>query len=1069
MSEASAPKEAQPSAKEAPKLRKRVGPKEVKGFYYHAAEYQRQKQKERKTAHRILRGVVEPFAIHIRAARLKMAARKYGGGGSAVLDSQFVRQSLDGFRGSKLTDAIKKEFKIKAQLHKVVGKYEVNREDEEKIRQAVEEMFGRQGDMSAEELQALEKRSGLSAGDVKDLKTIATENKGAYQTVDQFKGKLMTDAIYGGLSKDQQVQARKLFHATWTNTLLTGANYIKSAALVAFLASNPVGWGVTAAYTLGSAGLSAAVRGTRLWKEGQTHFISKARGIDVAHKVRGIERLLGVDWDEDPAKRGRQMARAIGAGALLALGARFAPAILEHLNEGVHAVGTDVHNLLDHAGPPKTGMTAGTNEVTKFEPGIPAGDVHEHLNDLKSATTVRFLPDTQHHDWQQLHTIVGHQKLPNGQTVNEIKLSYNGIDDHVPHDQHYIDLMLNNKAAGEHVFIHNDAVLAVNGPDSEKLVEVFKVVNGHVTHAGWMQSGNLATQMGLTQHSIDNFAKITDYANEHWHGTQQASDLQRILFERYGERPVTDGFKTDTNGLYAMRIGGGHFDSKGNFLVGASNHYYDHSLANNSVIDHYAVKAPILPEEAPEFHSAIAGPLQTFDNGEDWLIERFHNSIFSDSFIRHVDEVTDFGLHRLDDDVFAVQERPWLAPLVLTPYAALGYAGYLYGKSRLDKKLTLPRAGFNTAAETALFLANPGLAATALGGYLLARLKGRKKKEEKTAHAKSETNPETGPSGGTSPSDAGNAASSAVPAAAATAATTPVASTIAGSDEEDEVIPAPTLPEAGVEAVNETTPTESLPVTAPIDEAGHLAPPAPVDNPAEETVPVAEEPQPQVPGEVAVPEPAEQETVEAVIPSGSEAELSPQGQAADTVEPSAAADTTSQDTATTVPVETDDVDAATLKDTPAGEDLEKLASKQGVQPSDAPNHGEEFKHLLRNLGAEAILTGLFAPIATRWFGVSEENFKKRVPEFLHTVSKLDGVGPLMMFVNNFKKLQANPEELQSFVSKFSANVGKKVREGASRAEIISAAKTTLKEAGLIAEETAAEAEPVAEAAVALLV
>src|SRR5690242_4471724 len=121
MSEASAPESAISSkAKEAPKkLQKRVGPKEVKGFYYHAAEYQRQKQKERNVPHRIFRGIIEPFAIHIRAARLKHAAKKYGGEGSAVLDTQFVKQTLDKFWGKSLTEATKQQFKTKAQLHKV--------------------------------------------------------------------------------------------------------------------------------------------------------------------------------------------------------------------------------------------------------------------------------------------------------------------------------------------------------------------------------------------------------------------------------------------------------------------------------------------------------------------------------------------------------------------------------------------------------------------------------------------------------------------------------------------------------------------------------------------------------------------------------------------------------------------------------------------------------------------------------------------------------------------------------------------------------------------------------------
>src|SRR6185369_17710943 len=103
--EVSIPQKAQEAKKP---LKKRVGKKEVKGFYYHAAEYQRARQKERKGVVRIMSGIAEPFMIHIRASRLRIEAAHQGGWtkGSTVLDNETTKKLLEG----KMSDGEKAVF-----------------------------------------------------------------------------------------------------------------------------------------------------------------------------------------------------------------------------------------------------------------------------------------------------------------------------------------------------------------------------------------------------------------------------------------------------------------------------------------------------------------------------------------------------------------------------------------------------------------------------------------------------------------------------------------------------------------------------------------------------------------------------------------------------------------------------------------------------------------------------------------------------------------------------------------------------------------------------------------------
>lgn len=824
-----------PKAPEAKRLqKKRVHKREVKGFYYHAAEYQRQKQNERKNiVNKMFHGLMAPFSVHVQAWRLRHFANKYGGRMQGwVLDNDIAQKALD----KNFTEKDIREFKAKTQLHTVFEKYEITKADEAMAKSVLQNIFDKKGTLSKEDIQNLQQESGLDEADIMRLATTAKENAGnGYLTVEEMKGKFADDALFGGLTEDQKKLATKICLSSWASTVLAAGKY----GVVAAMGVNPLFLGGLVTSALVSGGLSTGLRVTSLLKEGQTYGVNKLRGIEQQKHTGWMSRAMGVDWDKD--YKWLQIARAAAVGAGIGLIFKFHPQILDGLGDFVH------HGIPDHIPHVAPLPVPVHHELGKnaLEGGIGQKIFHEHLSGYEQSVRQVYLPDTQHHDWQQLHTFVQHQKLPDGHTVNELKLSYNGVDDGIAHGKHYIDLMMPN---GKQVFVQNDAVLAVNGPDADKLIKVFGLVNEH-GHQSFQQIGevhsiNLAHQLGLNQGRIDNFAKLTQEAHGHlWHGTQDASDLQTILHDRGLYNNGNNG-----NYLYGVRIGGGYYDSAHHvFRIGASNHYYDHHLLTDKLAKEYHGSQLNLPEAKPEFHSAIAGPLQWFDDVEDRVLAFFDGRVFSNSFTQHLDQLSDFGLRNTDYDASAIPrlwaERPWYIGGVLLPYVGAGYAGYLYGKNRVGKKLTLPRAGLNTALEGAMFTLLPGTAVTATLFYWIAKIRNKKKREKAPVPTNTETNPETRPANSGGPSDTGGGAiaPTAVPSTTSAqstnpaAPTEPVESTVAG--DEAGLPPAPPPPPPATEP----TP-ENLPATAAGEEEAPLAPPAPPANEEalQATVPVGQ-------------------------------------------------------------------------------------------------------------------------------------------------------------------------------------------------------------------------------------
>ncbi|HYK08525.1 MAG TPA: hypothetical protein VEW42_03440 [Candidatus Eisenbacteria bacterium] len=823
-------------AQEAKKpLKKRAGKKEVQGFYYHAAEYQRARQKERNGFVRILSGVAEPFMIHVRAARLRAeSSRKRGFGNATVLDNDITKKLLEG----KMSEKDIQQFRTKSQARTVLGKYDVGTEEDRLAAQSmVSNIFEKKGNLSDADRALYEKE--IDKKDLDKLLKDAQENASAYTTVEEIK-QLSESVTHDNLTKEQQEMADKLAKAAWANSILTALNYGKTALVVSFLASNPVGWAATAAITIGSAGFSGATRGTRLLKEMHTHDISKSKGLDVAHKVTGLERIFGVDWDEDPANRPAQILRASAAGALVALGARFLPTLLEHGGDVFHSGVNEVQNLAGQAtGAAQHGADNlhGLVVVNPDHTQVPIANLHENIHDpgIAQETRIHYLPDTKHHDWQQLHTYTQEVKGADGKVLldssgkplHEIKLSYMGQDDGIPHDQHYVDIMLDK---GHHVFIQNDSVLAFNGPDADKLINIYDAP-GHVV--GQIHSINLAHEMGLSQGKIDHFADLSKAAHEHlWHGTQDASDLQTIMPHRGLYNNGDAG-----NYLWGYRLGGGYFKG-GVFQVGASNHYWNPGLAHTDVLK-TDFPTGVGHPEPEEFRSVLAPVLRPIDNGEDWLINAMKGNIFSDSFSQHLDDFTDFGLNNTDNLVFMAQEKPWLAPFYLSPFAATGIVGYAYGRRRaLEGKLPAWEKVVGRTGLAALVWALPGAAATAALGNVIARLQyrnGGKKASEETKTAPQPTpQPTPQPASDTPVADTAVAATA---VAATPEANEALSATAPVEEEQTELNPAP-IP--GTDTTTVTTPlvTEALETTAPVDEETALPP----TNETTETVPSETQP-----------------------------------------------------------------------------------------------------------------------------------------------------------------------------------------------------------------------------------
>ena len=723
-----------PKPKEAPKkLAKKVGKKEVKGFYYHAAEYQRQRQaKEKNLVKKMFSSLVAPFTIHARALQLRRIAAQHGGNMKAwVIDNDFAQKALN----NQLTEKDIKAFQAKTNVHNVFEKYQVSKADEAMAKSVLQEIFDKKGMLSQEDLARLQQESGMDTSDIAQLAQTAQENAGnGYMTAGEMKGKFADEAIYGGLNEEQVKLARQINRDAIFSTVFATGKY---ATLIALAASGPLGWGVGAGI---SGGLSAAMRVSSLNKEGGVYAMNKTKGIAQQQGEGWFHRLMGVDWDKD--QKVIQVIRAAAVGAALGFLAKGAPQFLEHLQHG------DIQNWIGGHVPHVGAVPVQTTEAVQNT--LPVGNLHEHFQDATTNTNVHFLPDTTHHDWQQLHTFVQHDSQNN----TFLELKYNGIDDGLAHNQHYIDVML---GGNQHVFIQNDAVLAINGDHAGDQIQLFHLVNGQVEKAGTISSYNLANELGLTQGKIENFATLTSAAHDHlWHGTQDASDLQFILQQR-------GLYNNGGNGefLWGYRLGGGYFKD-GQFYVGASNHYFSQGVLNNAFVPKEFPNLQVPGEAAEQFHSAIAhqplGGLEGFDNLEDRGLEWLRENVFRDNIITALDNATDFGLYNMDNLALwmqghipaAVLERPWLLyPALSTPYLASGAVGYFYGKNRAQKAkgpLSTKTAGL--IAEGALLAALPGAAVTAGLGFLVGKVtnrKGTKKEKPTKPTAPTESKPPTEP------------------------------------------------------------------------------------------------------------------------------------------------------------------------------------------------------------------------------------------------------------------------------------------------------------------------------------
>lgn len=873
-----------PEAPKAKKLQRKIKPKEVKGFYYHATEYQRQKQKERNGVHRFFRGLIEPIAIQVRAARLKHAASKYGGGGSAVLDSQFVRQALDKFWGKGLDPATKERFKTKAQLHQIFEQYDINKEDAVRIQEVTTEIFSKKGSITAEEVREFADQTGLSLGEVNRIVNTAKENTDGYITADEMKGKFTEEAIYSGLTQEQQQEAKKLAHAAKRFTYTAGARI----GVIAFLVTNPAGW-FTAAGIAGSAILGAVGRGFQLHTEGKTYGISKSRGIDVTqHRgkgfLAGIGRLMTIDWEED--HKGWQYARAIGFGTAIAVCARFAPAIFEHVGELGQHVGTDIHAALDNAGAAghvghEASQTFSSKPVEIQIPHVRDGELRVpngwHFGEVQHHQNPNFLYDNQG------HKVASHFFADKGGnthfTYDNGYASSHGID----HLQQTIPLS-HRETDAFNAFVNEHGTNLKIAPPAHNLPagghEAYGMTDysdgKSLTIQAYDHLGDQANALEMTVNGHHLVFLPTEYVHGHpaWQFTPGNNSHMVTMWQDGHELQVTSGQAANmlhiTYGALQDWMHSGHpagvssdFDYRIGQNILGHNLIFGHLDKSSGVLDQLGVirghaglngeltgtkfgervydfmaklgqESPLKGDHEEALHSVFAGPLQWIDNAEDRLLEVFRGSVFSNSFIHRLDEISDFGLRNTDYDASAIPrlwaERPWYIGGVLLPYVGAGYAGYLYGKSRAGKKLTFPRAGLNAAMEGAMFTLLPGTAVTATLFYWIGKMRNKKKEEKTPTHT--ETNPETRPANSGGPSNTGGSTVTpgAIPVQSANLAA-PIASvqsTVAGSD--DGLIPAP---------LYQTTP-EDLQTTAAEEE-----------NPSDGSVP-----------------PAHEEALEATLPVG---------------------------------------------------------------------------------------------------------------------------------------------------------------------------------------------------------
>ncbi len=524
-----------PKTPEVPK--KRVGKKEVKGLYAHAAEHHKNMQAyERKWfVHKMLRGLVEPIAIHVRALRLDMAVKKYRAahGEDPILTNDFVKEALKGWvfaKSGKISEQTIRQVQSLSEAHKeVIKSFSPDRSvgehvedltpvEQKKARALLENIFAKNGQaLTEDEVKKIAADSGISeeavqniAGKMSAVIVEAQKARIPFKTPEDMKNTVTDEVLYAGLSPEQKILAKKVARASIGMTATALLRY----GGVALIAATPVGLAWGAAGVIGGVFIFGATASYgRLKQQEKLYEFNKGQGA-VAHGplamgwtdkglamtkiIPAIGRLTSVNWEKEG--RGRQLARAAIAGGLIAAAIKFAPQ-LESI--GMHAEQTlgNVANDIGHASREVWGDISHTQ--------LPHLDVHNPTPEVFSGKTTEI---------QIPHVTDGELRVPDGWHFGDV---HHGQDPNVLYD-----------TAGDKVASH------------------FSSTNG-ITH--FQYESVYASSHGIDMHhlnqSIDSSHPETDQFNEfvREHGSADlkinspANDLPGHGKEAYGMTDYSDG------------------------------------------------------------------------------------------------------------------------------------------------------------------------------------------------------------------------------------------------------------------------------------------------------------------------------------------------------------------------------------------------------------------------------------------------------------------------------------------------------------------------------------------------
>jgi|GEM_PF-5451929 len=705
----------------------------VKGYIAHTREVQRLRQQERSFLGKMWHGFADRLTVYYGAQKLKNFVDAYRNnpaneGREPIFTDALVKGILDsrGFFRVREFDNLSARAQVTGRGHeamlrlanKPVSQIAENDESRNRARNLVGEILKKPIgiNLTDEEIAKLNMQYSELTPD--DIKAIEASVRGVYAlgkekgivfvNADSFKNSVTDQLLYAGLSPDQQDQARKIAVRTAMGAAATVASMF-SAPFVGLAPNLLVSMGAQAA-------VSAAARFPTLLGQGASFEFNRMRmgdglgvmsaaprpggRLELALSRTALFRWMAVDWKQGKGSYPWQIIRSLALGS--AVGAIFHGA--EHFGSVVQGVdgfaGTIGHDIQHGLGLDGAHHAAQTVDVS-HNPTIP---VNEQLTHYSHEAQTHFLPDTAHHDWQQLHSF-GQKDVQGNYSV---RLDYRGIDDGIPQGQHYIDLMMDggNGGAGlHHVFIQNDVTLAVSGPHANDLINVYDAP-GHVI--GQMHSENLAHELGLTNDTMKDFYDLSHHANQggEWHGTQDASDLQNIMYHR---GILDDGAHGEA--LYGVRIGGGYFDKNGTFQIGASNHYYDHALLHNDILKTYSTgKGPDM--DVPAFQTAVGQHVDTVTDNIPMLGSE------------PIDPIVDYAIHSIENAAIFVHDYPGQAAAMAILMGVI--PGAILGSKRMDKTGVIGGVG--------VAIVNPFAGLGWAAGYAAMRL-GKKKKTAKASDA----------------------------------------------------------------------------------------------------------------------------------------------------------------------------------------------------------------------------------------------------------------------------------------------------------------------------------------------